>query len=192
MAGTSRYTVVLDACVLYPAPIRDILLSLAHQGLCHARWTDKINEEWIGNLLRNRPDLNPAKLQGTTERISQTILDWRISGYEPFIEAISLPDPNDLHVVAAALIGHADAIVTFNLRDFPNEALHPLGLEAQHSDDFVVNQLHLGLPEALKAIKAMRFRLVNPPQSVAQLLATLARCGLPQTASLLAENSELI
>lgn len=192
MAGTSRYTVVLDACVLYPAPVRDILLSLAHQGLCHARWTDKINEEWIGNLLRNRPDLNPAKLQGTTERISQTILDWRISGYEPFIEAISLPDPNDRHVVAAALIGHADAIVTFNLRDFPNEALHPLGLEAQHPDDFVVNQLHLGLPEALKAIKAMRFRLVNPRQSVAQLLATLARCGLPQTASLLAENSELI
>lgn len=178
--------------MLYPAPVRDILLSLAHQGLCHARWTDKINEEWIGNLLRNRPDLNPAKLQGTTERISQTILDWRISGYEPFIETISLPDPNDRHVVAAALIGHADAIVTFNLRDFPNEALHPLGLEAQHPDDFVVNQLHLGLPEALKAIKAMRFRLVNPPQSVAQLLATLARCGLPQTASLLAENSELI
>ena len=168
------------------------MLSLAHQGLCHAQWTDKINEEWIGNLLRNRPDLNPAKLQGTTERISQTILDWRISGYEPFIETISLPDPNDRHVVAAALIGHADAIVTFNLRDFPNEALYPLGLEAQHPDDFVVNQLHLGLPEALKAIKAMRFRLVNPPQSVAQLLATLARCGLPQTASLLAENSELI
>ena len=192
MAGTSRYTVILDACVLYPAPVRDILLSLAHQGFCHARWRDKINEEWIGNLLKNRPDLNPAKLQRTTDRISQTILDWRVSGYEPFIETIRLPDPDDRHVVAAALIGHADAIVTFNLRDFPKEALEPLGLEAQHPDDFVVNQLHLSLPEALKAIKAMRLRLVNPPQSVTQLLATLELCGLPQTASVLAENAELI
>ena len=192
MAGTSRYTVVLDACVLYPAPVRDILLSLAHQGLCHARWTDQINEEWIGNLLRNRPDLNAAKLKRTTDRISETILDWRISGYAPFIETIKLPDSNDRHVVAAALIGHADAIVTFNLRDFPKEALEPLGLEAQHPDDFVVNQLHLSLPEALKAIKAMRARLLNPVQTVAQLLATLERCGLPQTASLLGEYAELI
>ena len=192
MAGTSRHTAVLDACVLYSAPVRDILLSLTHQGLCHARWTDKINEEWIRNLLKNRPDLDPAKLGRTIELMGLTILDWRISGYAPFIETIKLPDPDDRHVVAAALIGHADAIVTFNLRDFPKEALEPLGLEAQHPDDFVVNQLHLSLPEALKAIKAMRLRLVRPPQSVAQLLATLERCGLPQTAALLAENAELL
>jgi hypothetical protein len=90
------------------------------------------------------------------------------------------------------MVGHADAIVTFNLKDFPAAALEPLGLEAQHPDDFVVNQLHLNLPEALKAAKAQRARLVHPAQTAAQFLATLARCGLPQTASLLAENSELI
>lgn len=92
----------------------------------------------------------------------------------------------------AALVGHADAIVTFNLKDFPANTLEPLGLEAQHPDDFVVNQLHLNLPEALKAVKVQRARLMRPTQTAAEMLATLARCGLPQTASLLAENAELI
>ena len=192
MAGTSLYTVVLDACVLYPAPVRDILLSLAHQGLCHARWTSQINDEWVGNLLRNRPDLDADQLRRTTEKMSQAIPDSQIYGYERFVSTIELPDPDDRHVVAAALVGHADAIVTFNLRDFPAETLAPLGLEAQHPDDFVVNQLHLSLAEALKAIKAQRQRLVKPVQSPTEFLATLERCGLPQTASLLAENIELI
>ena len=192
MAGSARYTAVLDACVLYPAPVRDILLSLAHQGLYHARWTVTINDEWIRNLLQNRPELNAEQLRRTAERMAQAIPDSLITGYERFASIVDLPDPDDRHVLAAALVGHADAIVTFNLKDFPAGTLEPLGLEAQHPDDFVVNQLHLTLPEALKAFKAQRARLMRPTQTAAELLATLARCGLPQTASLLAENSELI
>jgi hypothetical protein len=192
MAGSTRYTVVLDACVLYPAPVRDILLSLAHQGLYHARWTATINDEWIRNLLHNRADLDPTLLRATTQHMAQAIPDSLISGYEQFINTIDLPDADDRHVVAAALVGHADAIVTFNLKDFPSDALTPLSLEAQHPDDFVVNQLHLNLPESLKAVKAMRARLARPSQTAAQLLATLERCGLPQTALLLSENAELI
>jgi hypothetical protein len=192
MAGSTRYTVVLDACVLYPAPIRDILLSLAHQGLYHARWTATINDEWIRNLTHNRSDLNATRLLHTIEQMAKAIPDSLIFGYERFIPAINLPDPDDRHVVAAALVGHADAIVTFNLKDFPSAALTPLSLEAQHPDDFVVNQLHLNPIEALKAIKAMRARLERPSQTAAQLLATLEKCGLPQSALLIAENAELI
>lgn len=192
MAGTSRYTVVLDACVLYPAPVRDILLSLAHQGLFRARWTQTINDEWLRNVIINRPELNPANLEATVKQMAQAIPDALIVGYEKFASTIELPDPDDRHVVAAALVGHADAIVTFNLRDFPSRVLEPLGLEAQHPDDFVVNQLHLSLTEALKAVKAQRLRLQNPAQLPSQLLNTFERCGLPQTASLLAENIELI
>ena len=192
MAGSARYTAVLDACVLYPAPVRDILLSLAHQGLYHARWTVTINDEWVRNLVRNRPELNAEQLRRTAERMAQAIPDSLITGYERFASIVDLPDPDDRHVLAAALVGHADAIVTFNLKDFPAGTLEPLGLEAQHPDDFVVNQLHLNLPEALKAVKAQRARLMRPTRTAAELLATLARCGLPQTASLLAENSELI
>ncbi len=166
MAGSARYTAVLDACVLYPAPVRDILLSLAHQGLYHARWTATINDEWIHNLTNKRPDLQAARLHAHADTMARAIPDALITGYEKFIDTIELPDPNDCHVVAAALIGHADAIVTFNLKDFP--------------------------PEALKAIKAQRARLEHPKQTAEQLLATLTRCGLPQTAWLLAENAELI
>ncbi len=192
MAGSTRYTVVLDACVLYPAPVRDFLLSLAHQGLYHARWTSSINDEWIASLARDRPDLDVAKLRATALRMDQAIPDSLISGYERFIPNIELPDPDDRHVVAAALVGHADAIVTFNIKDFPGAVLAPLSLEAQHPDDFVVNQLHLNLTEALKAIRAWRARLQHPSQSAAQLLATLEKRGLPQSASMLSEYTELI
>ena len=178
--------------MLYPAPVRDVLLSLAHQGLYHARWTTTISDEWIRNLLQNRPDLNADQLRHTAERMAQAIPDSLITGYERFAMNIELPDLDDRHVLAAALVGHADAIVTFNLKDFPAATLKSFNLEAQHPDDFVVNQLHLNLPEALKALKAQRARLTRPTQTAAELLATLARCGLPQTASLLAENSELI
>jgi PIN domain len=192
MAGSACYTAVLDACVLYPAPVRDILLSLAHQGLYHARWTATINGEWIRNLISNRPDLQASRLHATVENMTRAIPDALITGYEKFINTIELPDPDDRHVVAAALIGHADAIVTFNLKDFPHAVLSPLGLEAQHPDDFIVNQLHLNLTEALKAVKAQRARLERPKLTASQLLATLTHCGLPQTALLLAENAELI
>jgi hypothetical protein len=154
MAGSTRYTAVLDACVLYPAPVRDILLSLAHQGMYHARWTATINDEWIRNLARNRPDMDVARLRATATRMAQAIPDSLISGYERFITSIDLPDPDDRHVVAAALVGN--------------------------------------LTEALKAIKAMRARLERPSQTAAQLLATLEKCGMPQSALLIAENAELI
>ena len=93
MAGSARYTAVLDACVLYPAPVRDILPSLAHQGLYHARWTATINDEWIRNLVQNRPDLNADQLRRTAERMAQAIPDSLITGFERFANTIELPDP---------------------------------------------------------------------------------------------------
>lgn len=192
MAGSSRYTVVLDACVLYPAPVRDLLLSLAHQGLYHARWTTTITNEWIRGVTRNRTDLDESRLRRTAQTMADAIPDSQSYGHERFIDVVELPDPNDRHVVAAAIAGHADAIVTFNLRDFPATVLDPLGIEVQHPDDFVVNQLHLNLTDALKGIKAQRLRLTRPPQNPADIIKTITRCGLPQTAGLLAENAELI
>ena len=165
-----------DNCVA--SPCRAAALSAASRLvlLSNANWNDLVAEQ----------------LRRTAERMAQAIPDSLITGYECFANTIELPDPDDRHVLAAALLGHADAIVTFNLKDFLATTLEPLGLEAQHPDDFVVNQLHLNLPEALKALKAQRARLMRPTQTAAELLATLARCGLQQTASLLAENTELI
>jgi predicted nucleic acid-binding protein len=121
MAGYYRYTAVLDACVLYPAPLRDVLISLAVDGLYGARWTNEIQDEWIRNLHEKRPELDKQKLEQTASLMEQAVEDALITNYGYLIPTIQLPDPDDRHVLAAAIVGHADAIVTFNLKDFPQE-----------------------------------------------------------------------
>lgn len=193
MAGSARYTVILDACVLYPAPLRDLLLSLASAGLFHARWSERIQDEWVRNLLLQRPDLKLEDLQRTRALMSSAIPDCLVMGWEPIEQIITgLPDPDDRHVVAAALRGHADAIVTFNLKDFPAEVMDAMQVEIQHPDDFLLNQLDLAPFPALKAIKAMRTRLRKPPIDAADLVTMLEKLQLPLSAARLREVSELI
>lgn len=155
MAGSARYTALLDANTLYPAPLRDLLLSLAVHGLYHARWTARIHDEWTHNLARNRPEL-AERLPQLVALMNRIIPDCLIENYEALIDGLALPDAGDRHVLAAAITGHVDAIVTFNLKDFPGEVLARYNIEAQHPDDFVLNQLELRQIDALAAIKAMR------------------------------------
>lgn len=192
MAGSAAYTAILDACVLYPAALRDVLLSLASAGLYHARWTPAIQDEWTRNLLANRPDIDPAQLRVTQEQMMAAIPDCVVTHYEPLISGLNLPDPDDRHVLAAAIAGHADAIVTVNLKDFPAETLATYNLEAQHPDDFVMNQLELREYEALAAIKRMRARLRNPAKSPEDFIVILERNGLVQSARRLRERIGLI
>lgn len=193
MAGSAKYTAVLDACVLYPAPVRDLLISLARDGLFHARWSMRIQEEWVRNLLKQRPDLAEAKLRRTCELMVLAVPDCLVEGWEVLESSIiGLPDQNDRHVVAAAICGHADAIVTFNLADFPAGVLSSFGIEAQHPDEFLINQLDLNPIAALKSIKLMRARLRNPPISAADLVLLLEKLRLPLTASRLRDAGELI
>jgi predicted nucleic acid-binding protein len=191
MAGSAHYTAVLDANTLYPAPLRDLLLSLAVNGLFHARWTRRIHEEWVRNLTGHRPELH-SRLAALVDLMNRSVPDCLVEHYEPLIDGLVLTDPDDRHVLAAAVAGHADAIVTFNLKDFPASALDRLGIEAVHPDDFVLNQLELRPFEALAAVKAMRARLVRPPQSAAELIATLERSGLPASAAYLRGAQALI
>jgi hypothetical protein len=95
-------------------------------------------------------------------------------------------------VLAAAICGHADAIVTFNLGDFPAEALAPFGVEAQHPDDFLLNQLDLNPIAALKSIKAMRARWRKPQLTALDLAARLEQLQLPLVAARLRDVAELI
>lgn len=191
MAGSSRYTAVLDANVLYPNLLRDLLLSLAAAGLYHARWTEKINEEWSRNLTADRPDI-ASKMGALLEQVNRAVPDCLIDGYEYLIDQLNLPDPDDRHVLAAAIAGHADAIVTANLKDFPAATLDKHGVEVQHPDDFIMNQLELKPFEALEVIKRVRLRRRNPPCSVLDLIAMIERNGLPQTAQYLHTKTGLI
>jgi len=193
MAGSARYTAILDACVLYPATLRDLLLSLARDGLFHARWSERIQEEWVRSLLKRRPELEELALRRTCELMTSAVPDSVVHGWQRIEPGLTgLPDADDRHVLAAAICGHADAIVTFNLDDFPAEALAPFGVQAQHPDDFLLNQIELNPIAALKSIKAMRARWRNPQLSVRDLAAGLERQQLPLVAARLRDVAELI
>ena len=112
----SNFTVVYDACVLYPAPLRDLLMHLALSDLYRARWSEAIHDEWTRNVLLSRPDLAPAQLQRTRQLMNAHVRDCLVTDFEYLIPSLSLPDLDDRHVVAAAIHSGASLIVTFNLR----------------------------------------------------------------------------
>lgn len=188
----ATFTALYDACVLYPAPLRDLLMHLALTDLFRARWTDEIHEEWIRNLLGNRSDLTREQLERTRTLMNSHVRDCLVTGYEPLIAGLKLPDPNDRHVLAAAIRTRASVIVTFNLDDFPQDVLEPLGLEAQHPDEFITHLIDLDPGSVYAAAKRQRASLKNPPRSVEEFLDTLAQQQLSETVSHLLEFAELI
>ena len=127
----AHFTALYDACVLYPAPLRDLLMHLALTDLFRAKWTNAIHDEWMRNVLTNRSDLTAAQLGRTRDLMNAHVRDALVENYEPLIPALTLPDADDRHVLAAAIRGRADVIVTFNLSDFPKAALDPYGIAAQ-------------------------------------------------------------
>lgn len=181
---------MLDACVLYPAPLRDLLLSLAAAGIYRAKWSQQIHDEWTRNLIANRPDLDPQRLVTTCTRMNVAVPDSLVTGYEDLIESLELPDPDDRHVLAAAIRSDADAIITFNQRDFDETVLTKFDLCTEHPDEFVSNMISIYTPRVISAVREMRKRLRNPPKDVDDFLGTLHQQGLPQTVSKLSDFAE--
>jgi predicted nucleic acid-binding protein len=181
------FVVVYDACVLYPAPLRDLLIRVARTGVVRARWSDQILDECFRSILRDRPDLRPEDLSRTRELMNKAIPDVLVTGFEGLTAGIDLPDPDDRHVVAAAITTGAQAIVTLNLRDFPDDKLEPFGLEAVHPDDFVVDSIDLAPAAICAAVDAQAAALKKPPTTRAELLETLQHNGLVQTVARLRE-----
>ncbi len=188
----ASFTVLYDACILYPAPLRDLLMHLALTDLFRARWTDQIHDEWIRSVLEDRPDLKREQLERTRSLMNAHVRDCLVAGYEGLIEGLTLPDPNDRHVLAAAIRGSASVIVTFNLDDFPAECLDKLGVEVQHPDEFITHLIDLAPAAVCEAAKDHRTSLKNPPKTVGEYLGTLASLSLPETVRRLREFKELI
>lgn len=185
-------TVVYDACVLFPAPLRDFLMHLALTGLFRAKWSEAIHAEWMRNVLAKRPELSPAALERTRQLMDHHVLEALVSGYEPLIETLTLPDPDDRHVLAAALHSGASVIVTFNLGDFPATVLKPHGLKAQHPDAFMAGLYAENSDVVCLAARRQRQLLLKPPKTVEEYLATLEAQGLPQTVALLRQREEFL
>ena len=188
----TRPVVLFDACVLYPAPLRDLLMYLTGSKLFLARWTNEIHDEWIRNLLENRPDLKRENLERTRRLMDNHVLDCLVSDYEPLIETLQLPDPNDRHVFAAAIQAKASVIVTFNLSDFPQSALEPYGIEALTPDDFICRLISEAPDKVLNLAKRQRENMEHPSKSVEEYLSTLRQQRLPKTVAFFQEHREEI
>ena len=145
--------VVYDANVLYPSTLRDVLIRVGLGRLVYPKWTERILDEVFRNLRANRPDLDPARLDRTRRLMNDSIRDVTVTGYEHLIDRLDLPDPDDRHVLAAAIHAEAHVIVTRNLRDCPSDRLRTWGVEARHPDDFLT-RLHQDRPDALGGIVA--------------------------------------
>ncbi len=179
--------VVYDACVLYPAPLRDLLVRIAAADIVRARWTDEILDECFRAILQQRRDLNSKALTRTRELLVKAIPESRVDGYHTLIPSLLLPDPDDRHVLAAAITCEARTIVTINLRDFPDDALSPFGIKAVHPDNFVL-ELTDRYPDKITSIIAQQsYALRRPSMSRFQLLEILEKCGLKQSSHSLRE-----
>jgi hypothetical protein len=187
-----RYTALLDANILYPAPLRDIFLQLAVTDLFKAKWTADIHREWIEAVMRKVPPPDRAALERTRGLMDTATRDCLIAGYDRLIDTLTLPDPDDRHVLAAAIVGRCDVIVTQNLKDFPDEVLVPYSIEAQHPDEFLCHHLDLSPGIVCGALRKVRARLLKPRFSVEEYLATLSRQGLVATVGELQSFADLL
>lgn len=177
--------VFYDANVLYPAELRNFLMHLALIGVFGARWSADVHEEWIRSLLSNRPDLTRDKLERTRQLMDKAAPDALVTGYEHLIAGLALTDPNDRHVLAAAIQAGASIIVTCNLGDFPPQILEEFDIEAQHPDEFVLRLLDLAPSLVIEAAENHRKSLKNPSKTVKEYIAALELQGLVRTASAL-------
>lgn len=189
-----KYIVVYDACVFYPAPVRDILIELAQPGndLFQAKWTRQIEGEWIRNLAENRSDIPIERLQETAQCMVAAVPDCIVANYQDLIPSLQLPDVDDRHVFAAAIRCKAQAIITFNLKDFPAAYLLDYDIEPIHPDIFLINQFDLSQAKVLDAVKNIRSRLKNPRIIATQYLSTLASLGLTAFSNTLQDFEHLI
>jgi predicted nucleic acid-binding protein len=193
MTGHARYTALLDACVLHPMAMADALMSLASAGLFAAKWTRAIEIEWIASLEQRRPDLK-GRWVYRRDQMREPVVDWEVKehAWRSRAKGLTLPDPNDVHVLAAALAGHADCIVTANIRDFPVAVVAPFDVEIIHPDQFIIALWDLDPLATVAAFKRMRARWKKPQASVEDFAVALERGGMPVTAQRAREAAELV
>ena len=175
---------VLDACVIYPPALRDVLMWLAAVIAYEPRWTEQIHHEWMRNVLMDRPDVTLAQLERTRRLMDQVNPKCLVTGYEARIPGLQLPDANDRHVLAAAIETGADVIVTFNLSDFPLDALDPFSVRALPPDAFMGAMFRENKPRFLRGLRQHRASLVNPAKSAELYVESLLSHGCHRTALL--------
>ncbi|OGT41784.1 MAG: PIN domain-containing protein [Gammaproteobacteria bacterium RIFCSPHIGHO2_12_FULL_37_34] len=188
----TNFAVLYDACVLYPAPLRDLLMNLAITDMYRAKWTNEIHEEWIASLLSNRNDLNREFLERTRDKMNMSVRDCLVENYQYLIPTLTLPDSNDQHILAAAIHSSSSVIVTYNLKDFPKKNISRYGIEAQHPDEFLMNLIGLSSETVCLAVNRHRASLKSPPKTLEEYFSTLEKQSLSNAVQKLKEFSDLL
>lgn len=170
---------LLDACVLYPTVLREILIAVAGAGFYTPLWSDRILEEWARATAKLGPGAELVA-RGEVAALRVAFPTAMVPLHDALAARLWLPDPNDIHVLAAAITGGAEVIVTFNAEDFPRQTLAEEGLARQDPDQFLLalwQQHPQAIADAVEAVRAEAERLSGQPQP---LRALLKRAKLPR------------
>jgi hypothetical protein len=182
-ASPAPLVAVLDANVLYPQFLRDVLLRLAAAELFAPRWSDRIQREWMRNLTRDRSDIPPARVARVRKLMEEAFPDAQVKGYRAYERLFARVEAKDRHVAAAALAAGATVIVTWNLRDFPPDALSPHGISATDPDRFIAALAAPDRATTAMVLERHRTALQKPPYSPAEYRAAFVAAGLTRSAA---------
>ncbi len=179
----SRFAALLDACVLVPVALTDTLLRLAEYELYRPLWSARILEEAQRAVTAIHPEVDPERIHRRFRQMDAAFPDASLDGWQPLQGSLELPDRDDRHVLAAAIAGRADVIVTANVRDFPAEILRDYGLEALSPDQFLLDHLDLAPGLVIRAVREQAEATRQPALTAGALVGILDRCGVPQFAA---------
>lgn len=180
-------TVIYDANVLVPAVLRDLLLRIARADLVRAHFSAEILDEMARALRRLDPKHPAEKLERLRQLMTRSTPDCVVADYDNFRHIIALPDPDDVHVVAAALRCRAQAIITYNVRDFPRAQLEPFSIDVLDPDDFIADLVDLAPVRIWQILEEQAAPLRKPPRTPDDLLDAL-RCHIPTSVGLIERN----
>ncbi|MCT4223149.1 PIN domain-containing protein [Elizabethkingia anophelis] len=183
MIHSVKYKAILDTNVIYPIIIRDLLLWFAHYDLYTPKWSSGIFCEWKRVMIEKL--VSESEAEKRIQRVNLAFPDAQVQNYEPLIGSLELSDPDDRHVLAAAIKSNANVIVTNNLKDFPEDYLITFGLFAKSADDFLTDIIDLNSDIAIQAFKEMVLNKRNPKMDEYQVLESMRKVGLINTANYL-------
>ena len=187
----STFTALFDANILFGARVRSLLMELAMSGLFRPRWSEDIHREWMTAVSKKR-DIPIAQLEPTRIAMDESVPDGLVTGYQPLISSLNVPDPDDRHVLAAAIRCHASVIVTFNEQDFPGELLDSYGIHTRHPDQFILDVDGVDPGVLVESARADLAHYQRPPLSVDEYIDGLRAAGLPKTADYLKKTKVLL
>ncbi|MET0465962.1 MAG: PIN domain-containing protein [Chitinophagaceae bacterium] len=171
----------LDACALYSSTARDLLLYFATVKMYKPFWNAEIHKEWINSLASTRKELNREDLERISVAMNTDFPDAMISGLSRLIKGLTLPDMQDRHVLAAAIVSESDVVVTWNVKDFPKTYLKRFGITAITPDEFLLRMIG-GRAGKFEMLVEELVSLSDPPVTPAELLKRMEKCHLKKTA----------